>query len=468
MTKTVRFKTEYRKLLADAITPVSAYLRTRDLFPGAHLLESADFSSEDECSSYILLDPIAEFRLTGLNLKLSGPASGEETIKLDTPGQAKGLLKQFLSSFKPDQDFPIVNGAFGFSAYEAVSHFEEIKLKQRGNSELPTILYQVFRYIIGINHLKGELSLLKNHVSTESDGTSLDELIHIITQRSFPNYGFKTTSDLVQQTSDKNFEETVLSCKKHIQRGDVFQIVPSIRFSQKFQGDEFNVYRALRSINPSPYLFYFDFGSFKLFGSSPEAQLSTSNRVARLQPIAGTCPRSKSKAEDAGAIAGLLQDPKESAEHVMLVDLARNDLGKLCSKVRVKNFKEPKLYSHVIHLTSSVEADIPAEVDAVDIFAATFPMGTVSGAPKYRAMQLIDEFEPSGRGVYGGAVGYFGFNGDSNHAIIIRSALSHNNELSFQAGAGIVADSSVERELHEIKTKIAAMTASLLFAGELE
>ncbi|MBE7179038.1 MAG: anthranilate synthase component I family protein, partial [Mucilaginibacter polytrichastri] len=252
-----------------------------------------------------------------------------------------------------------------------------------------------------------------------------------------------------------------------IHRGDVFQIVPSRAFSQRFTGDEFNVYRALRSINPSPYLFYFDYGNFKLFGSSPEAQLTINKGEATIYPIAGTFKRTGSDTEDAEIALQLKNDPKESAEHVMLVDLARNDLSRHCDDVEVQAFKEVQFYSHLVHLVSKVSGKLRLGVDSFSVVADTFPAGTLSGAPKYRAMEIIDQNEPHLRSFYSGALGFMGFNGDFNHAIMIRSFLSKENTLNYQAGAGIVTASDPETELQEVNNKIAALRKALIEAEHL-
>ena len=244
-------------------------------------------------------------------------------------------------------------------------------------------------------------------------------------------------------------------------------MVLSRRFSQDFKGDEFNVYRALRSINPSPYLFYYDYSTYRIFGSSPEAQMVVHEGIAEIHPIAGTFRRTGDDIKDQELAIKLLEDPKENAEHIMLVDLARNDLSKNCHEVKVTNYKEVQFFSHVIHLVSKVTGAINAGVSGYQIFADTFPAGTLSGAPKYRALQLIDEYEPTTRSFYGGGLGMIKLNGDLNHAIIIRSFLSKNNKLYYQAGAGIVIDSNPESELQEVHNKLAALKKALEMSESL-
>ncbi|RZK70224.1 MAG: anthranilate synthase component I family protein, partial [Pedobacter sp.] len=320
--------------------------------------------------------------------------------------------------------------------------------------------------IIAIDHFKNEITLFKNTFNND-DSDDLSKMEYIIQNKNFPEYGFSTNGEESSNLTDQGFIDVVEKLKKHIYRGDVFQIVPSRAFTQGFLGDEFNVYRCLRSINPSPYLFYFDYGSFKLFGSSPEAQITIKNETANIFPIAGTFKRSGNDEEDAKIAKALENDPKESAEHVMLVDLARNDLSRHCNQVEVKSFKEVQYYSHLIHLVSKVSGQLQGKGSSFKVVADTYPAGTLSGAPKYRAMQLIDENENLGRNFYAGAIGYMGFNDDFNHAIMIRTFMSKNNHLHYRAGAGIVADSVAETELNEVNNKIAALRKAIEMAVEL-
>jgi anthranilate synthase component 1 len=332
--------------------------------------------------------------------------------------------------------------------------------------KIPEMQYHVYRYIIAIDHFKNEITLVKN-VFNGDENEDLNKLEYIIQNKNFPEYNFKTNGAEKSNLTNQGFINLVEQLKKHIYRGDVFQIVPSRSFSQAFLGDEFNVYRCLRSINPSPYLFYFDYGTFKLFGSSPEAQITVSNNVANIFPIAGTFKRTGNDEEDAALAKKLEEDPKESAEHVMLVDLARNDLSRHCNNVEVKSFKEVQYYSHLIHLVSKVSGNLQTGVSAFKVVADTYPAGTLSGAPKYKAMQLIDQYEKLGRNFYAGAIGYMGFNDDFNHAIMIRTFMSKNNHLHYRAGAGIVADSIAESELNEVNNKIAALRKAIEMAEEI-
>ena len=267
--------------------------------------------------------------------------------------------------------------------------------------------------------------------------------------------------------TDDDYRQMVQKGIQSCYRGDVFQIVLSRKFNQGFTGDEFNVYRALRSVNPSPYLFFFDYGDYKLMGSSPEAQIIIKKGKAVVHPIAGTFKRSGDEAVDAIMTQKLLDDPKENAEHVMLVDLARNDLSRVCSEVRVKQYRQVHYYSHVIHLVSEVEGNVAENANPFQLVSKTFPAGTLSGAPKFKAMQLIDAMEPTKRSYYGGCIGFVGFDGSCNQAIMIRTFLSQQNTLTYQAGAGVVAASVPENELQEVNNKLNALKTAILMAQKI-
>jgi anthranilate synthase component 1 len=368
----------------------------------------------------------------------------------------------------PEEFKFISNGLFGYFSYETIQYFEDIKLKSlpAPGRNIPLLQYHVYRYIIAIDHFKNEMHLLE-HRTEENIGDGLERIEYLIQNKNFPEYKFSSKGEEESNLSNEQFIAIVENLKKHVYRGDVFQIVPSRAFSKAFQGDEFNVYRALRSINPSPYLFYFDYGNFKIFGSSPEAQLTIKNGEATIHPIAGTFKRTGNDLLDAELAEQLKMDPKENAEHIMLVDLARNDLSRHCEEVEVKSFKEVQYYSHLIHLVSKVAGKLQKDVNPFDVVGDTYPAGTLSGAPKYMAMQLIDQVENQKRGFYSGAIGYMGFNGDFNHAIMIRSFLSQNNVLHYQAGAGIVADSDPQSELNEVNNKIMALRRAMEMAEEI-
>ncbi|MCB0354365.1 MAG: anthranilate synthase component I family protein [Bdellovibrionales bacterium] len=466
----IHLQSTVRKLLADTVTPVSIYLRMRDLFPDPVLLESADFLPNEKSLSFIGASPFASFTVQAGQICIELPGEGKTSHVITSREQVQDSFRTFVEAFRSSNierdGRQIFNGLFGFTSYDAIEHFEELKLHQAESESFPSLCYRAYRYIIAIDHYRNELFVLENRVQGETQETlSLDELCYLLSRKDFVSYPFSSVGTRRSQLSDSDYIERVKKCKEHIQRGDVFQIVPSRRFEQDFVGDEFNVYRALRSINPSPYLFYFDYGSFRLFGSSPEAQLVVQKRRASLYPIAGTYRRSGDETLDQEAIAKLREDPKENSEHVMLVDLARNDLSRHCTSVEVEEFKGIKLFSHVIHLTSKVSGTLLPESSSLQIFFDTFPMGTLTGAPKVRAMQILDELEPVRRGFYGGAVGAIGFDGSLNHAIVIRSFVSSSQTLSYQAGAGIVSGSNPERECQEVLDKLEALEKAICMAS---
>lgn len=457
-----------KKRLADTTTPVSIYLRLRDVFPNTILLESSDYHSRENATSYVCAEPVAGIVLQEGVLSTYFPDGSKES---KTDFNLTDEISAFKSNFNPTnqtKEKHISTGLFGYFTWNAVQHFEDIKFTSATPDEekIPTMQYHVYRYIIAIDHFKNEITLVKN-VFNEDESEDLSKIEYIIQNKNYPEYSFKINGEEQSNLSNQGFIDMVEQLKKHIYRGDVFQIVPSRAFNQPFLGDEFNVYRCLRSINPSPYLFYFDYGSFKLFGSSPEAQITINNNVANIFPIAGTFKRTGNDEEDAALAKKLEEDPKESAEHVMLVDLARNDLSRHCNGVEVKSFKEVQYYSHLIHLVSKVSGNLQDDVSAFKVVADTYPAGTLSGAPKYKAMQLIDQYEQLGRNFYAGAIGYMGFNEDFNHAIMIRTFMSKNNHLHYRAGAGIVADSVAESELNEVNNKIAALRKAIAMAEEI-
>lgn len=460
--------TTYKKRLADTTTPVSIYLRLRDVFPNTILLESSDYHSRENSVSYVCAEPIAGIVLReGLLSTYFPDGTKEEKSEFNLTEEIEAFKAAFQPTVVEDKRY-ISNGLFGYFTWNAVQHFEDIVFSSQSpeGEEIPQMQYHVYRYIIAIDHFRNEIALFKNTFNGD-ETTDLEKIEYIIQNKNFPEYSFKSRGEESSNLSNEEFMEMVVKLKKHILRGDVFQIVPSRAYKQSFLGDEFNVYRCLRSINPSPYLFYFDYGSFKLFGSSPEAQITIRNKEASIFPIAGTFKRTGNDEEDAEQARKLEQDPKESAEHVMLVDLARNDLSRHCNRVEVKSFKEVQYYSHLIHLVSKVSGTLQQDVPAFKIVADTYPAGTLSGAPKYRAMQLIDEYEGLGRNFYAGALGYMGFNDEFNHCIMIRTFMSKNNELHYRAGAGIVADSVPENELNEVNNKIAALRRAIEMATQI-
>lgn len=469
---TYRVTSRHKRMLADIITPVSIYLRIRDRYLNSILLESSDYHGNENSFSYIAFDPVARFSYEGGQLTTQMPGAVEQTRSLPVQ-QMRNALQAFKDSFQHEKSpFSfITNGLFGYFGYPAVQGFEDITLQAPVPSEnqMPAAVFMVYRYVLAINHFKDELHLFEHNYQPIGDGNAdlsdpgdkLDYISELITGRNYPTYSFSTAGPEQSNFTDDGFREVIQKGIDHCHRGDVFQIVLSRRFSTPFVGDEFNVYRALRSLNPSPYLFYFDYGNYKLFGSSPESQIVVKDRKATIYPIAGTFRRTGDDIHDAELAQKLYNDPKESAEHVMLVDLARNDLSRNCDVVNVETFKEVQYYSHVIHLVSKVIGNLTETADPLQIVAETFPAGTLSGAPKHMAMQLIDRYESISRSFYSGSIGYMGFDGEFNHAIMIRTFMSKNNTLYYQAGAGVVAKSVVESELQEVHNKLAALRTAI-------
>jgi len=457
--------------VADLITPVSIYLRVRDKYPNAILLESSDYHGDKNSMTYICFDVLSNIRTENGGLRILHPNGSEEDFSLDKTGDLTGYMENYLKSFElakvsGSADMKI-NGLFGYTAYDAVQHFETIKFTNPVSEDcrIPAVNYSLYRYVIAINHFDNQLFLLENRLNEEE--SHYQSILELLRNRAVGTFSFRYSEEEKTNISDEEYMDMVSQGKKHCHLGDVFQIVLSRQFSQGFEGDEFNVYRALRSINPSPYLFYFDYGGFKLFGSSPEAQIIIQDGEAQIHPIAGTFKRTGNDEKDLQLAIDLTNDEKENAEHVMLVDLARNDLGRNSDHVKVKTFREVQYYSHVIHLVSEVTGTLKAGSNAFRVYGDSFPAGTLSGAPKYKAMELIDKYENRNRGFYGGALGYLGFDGSINHAIMIRSFLSKGNTLYYQAGAGIVAASEERKELEEVNNKLGALKKAIKLAGKL-
>jgi len=431
------------------------------------MLESSDYHGEENSFSYLCFEPVAEFKLQNGVVTTDISGKGQTSYDIEHRTEALELLNKFIGSFEADREDEkyITNGLFGYLSYDAVQYFEELDFEdKRADFQIPEIIYRAFRYVLVFDHFKNQVHIFEH--SEAGEDSQIDHIIELIEGRNIPSYPFSVTSQVSSNYSNEDFLEIIEKGRDHCLKGDVFQIVLSRRFSNGFKGDEFNVYRALRSVNPSPYLFYFDYGSFKIFGSSPEAQIVLKDRKATIYPIAGTFRRTGNDEADSELARKLDEDEKENSEHVMLVDLARNDLNKSAVDVKVETFKEVQYYSHVIHLVSKVSGQLTDDVAPLQMVADTFPAGTLSGAPKYRAMQLIDEYENRKRGYYGGAIGFLGFNGDFNHAIMIRSFLSHGGNLYSQAGAGVVAKSIAENEVQEVNNKLAALRSALEMAEE--
>ncbi|MDR0907125.1 MAG: anthranilate synthase component I family protein [Rikenellaceae bacterium] len=457
-----------RTLLADLQTPVSIYLKVRDMYPQSALLESSDYHSSENSFSYIGVEPIARFSVRGDKATMQYP-DGELKIKpLEGTESLPDMLNAFVRNFEVEGALNHGNGFFGYTGYDAVSYFEDIELKNSDDelAGIPEMTYLLYRFVIAVDHMRNEMTITEN--LTGASESKMDELLSVIDSRNFPTYDFRTRGEASSDISDEQYKDMVSRGISHCLRGDVFQIVLSRRFQQPYIGDDFKVYRALRSVNPSPYLFYFDFGAYRIFGSSPETHLKITGNTATIDPIAGTFLRTQDDERDQQLARELLDDPKENAEHVMLVDLARNDLSRNAHDVRVKYYKEIQFYSHVIHMVSRVCGEISPDANRLRVFADTFPAGTLSGAPKVRAMQLIDEIEPHSRGIYGGCIGHIGFNGDLNQAITIRTFVSRNNTLYYQAGAGIVAKSEPAKELAEVNNKLGALNRAIEIANELK
>lgn len=458
-------------MLADVFTPVGIYLRVRDRFRDTILLESTDNHAADNSYSFICINAIGGIEITSLNsMETKVPGFPAERMNIKDPAQVPQQLWSYMQRYEtveaPGKAEKFAQGLYGYTTYDAVQFFDTITLSNRDEKNIPLARYRLYQYVIAINHFKDELYLCENVIAgIPSDLAVVESLIR---SKDVPVYPFQASGIEESNMKDEDYREMVRKGIKSCHRGDVFQIVLSRRFSQAFTGDEFNVYRALRSINPSPYLFYFDYGDYRLMGSSPEAQLIIQNGKAVVHPIAGTFKRTGNDITDQQKAEELLNDAKENAEHVMLVDLARNDLSRVCDDVKVKQYRQIQYYSHVIHLVSEVTGTVREQSNPFDLLARTFPAGTLSGAPKFKAMSLIDAFEPTQRSYYGGGIGFIGFDGSCNHAIMIRTLLSRNNHLVYQAGAGIVAASNPESELQEVNNKLNALKAAIDAAAAIK
>ncbi|HRT48573.1 MAG TPA: anthranilate synthase component I family protein [Bacteroidales bacterium] len=464
-------RTTFRKLLADTITPVSIYLRLRDIFPNSLLLESSDYHGTENSYSFICLKPVAGFVADNGKIKEIYPDGTILNHLITSPQDFLQRFSSFFESFtltETDNEIP-VNGIFGYMSYDAVQYVEKIRLQAPENDDcrIPHVRYDFYKYIIAVNHHQNILYIIENQINGDnsSEAGNIEDLLR---NRNFAIYRFRTTGHEKSNITDEQYKQIVKKGKEHCYRGDVFQVVLSRQYSVDFKGDEFNVYRTLRSINPSPYLFYFDYGNYKIFGSSPEAHLKINRGKAYINPIAGTYRRTGNDEADKMMAERLGYDQKENAEHIMLVDLARNDLSRHAGNVTVENLREVQFYSHVIHLVSSVSGELREGTTMAEMLAATFPAGTLTGAPKHMAMQLIDRYENQKRGYYGGAIGFIDFRGVLNHAIMIRTFLSMGNRLFYQAGAGIVAGSDEEKELQEVNNKLDALKHAVKTAEEIK
>ncbi len=464
------FSTHTKKLLADLHTPVGIYLQIRDQYPGSLLLESTDFHVKEDSWSFIAINPIAGIEIkNGTHIEYKFPLQEPVKEKITTTSFLTHL-EQFKQSFQAQNtsEIPCVQGLFGYTSFDSAGLFLNLQLQnqlENAPNEIAMMRYRLYQYVIAINHFNDTLYLCENQL--QGLESHVEKIETLLLNKQFVSYPFALCGQEKANRTDDNFKDAVVKAKQHCQRGDVFQMVLSRSYEQEFTGDELNVYRHLRNINPSPYLFYFDYIDYKIFGSSPESQVIVNGDKVIVHPIAGTVKRSGNDAVDLLGAEKLLQDKKENAEHTMLVDLARNDLSIHCKNVRVNYLKQIKFYSHVIHLVSEVQGTIEKETPLFELLASTFPAGTLSGAPKRRAIELIDANEPTARGFYGGAIGFVGFSQQMNHAIVIRSFLSKNNTLFYQAGAGIVIDSVPENEKKEVDNKLAALKKALLTAQSI-
>lgn len=470
---TFNYTTQTRKILADLYTPVGVYMRLRDIYPQSALMESSDYHGTENSRSFIGVHPIASIAVGHGVVTATYPDGRVEEKELPVFGEGKGeecklaiskAFNDFIQAFHVEGEGSECCGLYGFTTFNAVRYFENIPVKDTTmeKNDAPDIYYIMYKNIIVFDHFNNTMQLI-----TLGEEAALDALMKAINKANVKPYDFHPVGETTSTLTDEEHKANIRRCIQHCLRGDVFQIVVSRRFVQKYEGDDFKLYRALRSINPSPYLFYFDFGGFRIFGSSPETHNRIVGDKAFIDPIAGTTKRTGNMEQDRKAAEFLRNDPKENAEHVMLVDLARNDLSRNCHGVKVDFYKDMQFYSHVIHLVSRVSGTLDEQADHIKAFIDTFPAGTLSGAPKVRAMQIISELEPHNRGAYGGCIGFIGLNGDLNQAIVIRTFISRNGELWFQAGSGVVAKSNDQYELEECNNKLGALTKAIHIAEEL-
>lgn len=465
--ETFKYTTNTRKRLADLHTPVSVYMKLRDLYPQSALMESSDYHSGENSRSFIGIAPIASIAVEHGVAVANYPDGSRMREPLTDDYTADMAVNEFIRSFDVKGAYSNMCGLYGYMTFNAVRYLENIQVKDetQARNDAPDILYILYKYVIMFDHFNNTMVMVE--LMKEGEKSGLAKIDQEMNRTNVNPYGFHPVGETTSTISDEEHKANVRKGIAHCLRGDVFQIVLSRRFVQKYEGDDFKLYRALRSINPSPYLFYFDFGGFRIFGSSPETHCRIEGRRAYIDPIAGTTKRTGNREEDAAGAEFLRNDPKENAEHVMLVDLARNDLSRNCHDVKVEFYKDLQYYSHVIHLVSRVSGELDDDADPVKAFMDTFPAGTLSGAPKVRAMQLISEYEPHNRGAYGGCIGYIGLDGSLNQAITIRTFVSRNNELWFQAGGGIVARSNEEYELQEVNNKLNALRRAILMAENM-
>lgn len=468
--KTFEYTTKSQTILADLYTPVGVYMRLRDIYPQSALMESSDYHDKSNARSFIGLHPIASVAV-GHGLATISYPDGQITEQIISPDyQTDKAINSLLKRINIKGSDSSFCGLFGYTSFNAIRYFENIPVKDetQAKNDAPDLLYILYKNVIVFDHHNNTLKIVSlSDYSENSENTEISEIMKAMNKANVKAYDFHPVGEVSSTLTDEEHKANIRKGIQHCLRGDVFQIVLSRRFIQKYEGDDFKLYRALRSINPSPYLFYFDFGGFRIFGSSPETHCRIQDRKAYIDPIAGTTKRTGDIEADKQGAEYLRNDPKENAEHVMLVDLARNDLSRNCHHVKVDFYKDLQYYSHVIHLVSRVSGELDEGADPIKAFIDTFPAGTLSGAPKVRAMQLISEYEPHNRGAYGGCIGMIGLDGSLNQAITIRTFVSRNGELWFQAGGGIVAKSDVEYELQEVNNKLGALRRAILMAEKM-
>ena len=462
--ETFNYKTSSRTLLADLYTPVGIYMRLRDIYPQSALMESSDYHDSNNSHSFIGINPIASVAISHGEAICTFPNGDTTRHEVNRDYRSDKAINAFISRFKVEGEYASYCGLYGYTSFNAVRYFEDIAVKDTTmeKNDAPDMMYILYRDIIVFDHFNNKLTIV-----TLGEESALDDIHRQMNKANVHAYDFHPVGDTTSPLTDEEHKANIRRGIKHCLRGDVFQIVIARRFIQHYEGDDFKLYRALRSINPSPYLFYFDFGGFRIFGSSPETHCRIEGRKAYIDPIAGTTRRTGDEEADRKAAEYLRNDAKENAEHVMLVDLARNDLSRNCHGVKVDFYKDLQYYSHVVHLVSRVSGTLDDGADPIKAFIDTFPAGTLSGAPKVRAMQLISEIEPHNRGAYGGCIGFIGLDGSLNQAITIRTFVSRNGELWFQAGGGIVAKSDEDYELQEVNNKLGALRKAIMMAEKM-
>ena len=467
--ETFKYVTTSKTILADLYTPVGVYMRLRDLFPQSALMESSDYHDANNSRSFIGINPVASVAIGHGEAIISYPDGSSVRRVVNRDYRSDKAIHELIDRIEVSGEDAGVCGLFGYTSFNAVRYFEDIDVKDetQEKNDAPDVLYILYKNVIVFDHHNNMLKVVSLSEGADSGTSEISFILKAMNKANVQPYDFHPVGDVRSTLTDDEHRENIRRGIRHCLRGDVFQIVLSRRFIQKYEGDDFKLYRALRSINPSPYLFYFDFGGFRIFGSSPETHCRIEGRKAYIDPIAGTTKRTGDEEADRQGAEYLRNDPKENAEHVMLVDLARNDLSRNCHEVKVDFYKDLQYYSHVIHLVSRVSGELDQDADPIKAFIDTFPAGTLSGAPKVRAMQLISEYEPHNRGAYGGCIGIIGLDGSLNQAITIRTFVSRNGELWFQAGGGIVAKSNVEYELQEVNNKLGALRKAIQKAETL-